>query len=43
LKFSWVHVVYSFDVTALPAGLKDCPNEIHVFNSLKVCKAYVAE
>jgi hypothetical protein len=37
-----MHVVSSFDVTALPTELEDCPNEIHIFNILRAHKANVA-
>jgi hypothetical protein len=37
-----MHVVYSSNVTALPAELEDCPNEIHIFNILRAHKANVA-
>jgi hypothetical protein len=37
-----MHVVYSSNVTALPAGVEDDPNEIHIFNILESYEVNVA-
>jgi hypothetical protein len=37
-----MHVVNSFDVTALPTGVEDDLNEIHMFNILESYEINVA-